>query len=832
MRLHRLKLRGFIGIHHGMGLDEIKINFDEVGGLIAFSGANGKGKTTVLENMHPYRQMVSRDGALKNQVRLKDSCKELVFTMGGHEYSTVVNINAKTGKQEAFIYKDGDEASLTTGKVREYDEIIEGLFGSPALFFSSVFCAQNSRKLSDLKPAELKALFTEFLGLERIAEYEETAKLAIGILSGRIDGMIEDERMLLDKLDAMPYVNLAQRVDKQRAIVSELEGQEPAFQKVHDDAEAGYRRIMAQATTQESEKKLAQQLQDDWDELNRERSRLARRYIKRREDLEKRKQSIEAELDEWREKEKGLTTTSALQRQLDANDTKAKGLNTQINVLQREADHIRDIVAQIGAVGDSEFKKYQLQEAAIKDDQAAEATHQSKLQGMKHDFQRNLDRYQNDPKLIKLEADYQNLCQQTNTLDLKDPECASSKCGFIVETIEVQKMLPTMQKQLEAAQEMAATMVEQAQADIATVDDELAKSAERDRQIEEDLHKLRVVYGQEAKARTDAMAEHNKKIDAIRKQWEAISQETDDLALAIKSIRGMMLEAPNPDTVQAQLKNLGANHKQVIDDMASETQERDRLLAINQERQDSIREQLAEINIDEEIDKKLEKANQLYQNARKGLEEIKADLVQTRWELDEMEKNHVPAAMEMIDEQKRLEEHRRQLTTHLDDWDYIRKVCGKDGLRALEVDSVAPTIAGHANELLQATYGAGMSIRFLTKDPETHKEVLKILAIRDGGVEDPIELLSGGERVWTLKALLLALTITAKEQSGRAFSTAFADEEDGALDKDNAINFVRMHQRFMSLGGFTDCFFISHKPSCVDMADSSLVFNGAGVEVA
>lgn len=67
MKILKLKLRGAIGIRKGLGVEEVEIDFTQFQtGLIALTGRNGSGKTTIMENLHPYRQMVSRDGSLQS----------------------------------------------------------------------------------------------------------------------------------------------------------------------------------------------------------------------------------------------------------------------------------------------------------------------------------------------------------------------------------------------------------------------------------------------------------------------------------------------------------------------------------------------------------------------------------------------------------------------------------------------------------------------------------------------------------------------------------------------------------------------------------------------
>lgn len=51
-----LTLKGFRGIRDGLGRDTLALDFERLtdgAQLIAIAGANGRGKTTVMDNMHP-----------------------------------------------------------------------------------------------------------------------------------------------------------------------------------------------------------------------------------------------------------------------------------------------------------------------------------------------------------------------------------------------------------------------------------------------------------------------------------------------------------------------------------------------------------------------------------------------------------------------------------------------------------------------------------------------------------------------------------------------------------------------------------------------------------
>lgn len=56
MRPLSLRLKGFRGIRDGLGRDELTLDFEHLVGdaqLVALAGVNGRGKTTIMDNMHP-----------------------------------------------------------------------------------------------------------------------------------------------------------------------------------------------------------------------------------------------------------------------------------------------------------------------------------------------------------------------------------------------------------------------------------------------------------------------------------------------------------------------------------------------------------------------------------------------------------------------------------------------------------------------------------------------------------------------------------------------------------------------------------------------------------
>jgi exonuclease SbcC len=196
-----LTLKGFRGIRDGLGKEVIELDFERLAGdaqLVAIVGSNGRGKTTILDNMTPFPLMPSRAGAdglggfsYYDHVCLPESLKDLVWEHGGQRYRSqlVFRMNGKK-KTEAFLHvRRGDawqpvraeDGTVSDGKVETYLQCVEAILGSVETFFTSVFAAQGRRALSAYRNAEIKTLLDDLLGLDAIrdlgAQASETAKL-------------------------------------------------------------------------------------------------------------------------------------------------------------------------------------------------------------------------------------------------------------------------------------------------------------------------------------------------------------------------------------------------------------------------------------------------------------------------------------------------------------------------------------------------------------------------------------------------------------------------------------------------------------------------------
>lgn len=203
IRIDRLHLRGAIGIWKKSRKDEIDLDLSAAGaGVIAFVGPNGAGKTTIIENLHPWPQMLTRDGTLKDHFRLKDSFRDLFFTdeRTGWKYRTLINIRADiaSGAAEYYLYRDQgagfEPLPGINGRKEPYEAAIAELFGSLEMYLRTAFVTQRPTKsapeLSEATKGERKAMFAELAGIDYLEGYRATAKASADAL--------ESETRILD----------------------------------------------------------------------------------------------------------------------------------------------------------------------------------------------------------------------------------------------------------------------------------------------------------------------------------------------------------------------------------------------------------------------------------------------------------------------------------------------------------------------------------------------------------------------------------------------------------------------------------------------------------
>jgi len=191
----KLILHNAIGIKKGIGKDEIEIDFTKFDkGIIGIFGATGSGKTTILDNLTPYRRLATREGSLYSQY-YGQGVKEFEFSIGEDIYLSKIIIDTERRKMIPTLFKNGDPI---TDKSDEYDAKIISILGDYDIFINSVFNPQNGTGVIDMRDSERKSLF---MRLFNITIYENKYIPYIKDKLSKLDTRISAARIVQEEME-------------------------------------------------------------------------------------------------------------------------------------------------------------------------------------------------------------------------------------------------------------------------------------------------------------------------------------------------------------------------------------------------------------------------------------------------------------------------------------------------------------------------------------------------------------------------------------------------------------------------------------------------------
>ncbi|TGN08593.1 AAA family ATPase [Leptospira bandrabouensis] len=156
----------------------------------------------------------------------------------------------------------------------------------------------------------------------------------------------------------------------------------------------------------------------------------------------------------------------------------------------------------------------------------------------------------------------------------------------------------------------------------------------------------------------------------------------------------------------------------------------------------------------------------------------------------------------------------------------IKNLCealSPKGVRALKLDASGPEISATINDVLSECYGSRFQVSFKTTK-ETGKGTIKedfSIAVYDEetGEETFVDNKSGGQEAIIKEGISLGVAVYKIQKTGKAIETLIRDEADGGLTQKNAYLYQKMLDKAMTLGGFKQVIFVSHKPEIQDLAD-------------
>jgi exonuclease SbcC len=747
IRIDRLDLRGAIGIWKGTGLDTVSIDFGTYDpGLIALIGANGTGKTSLIESMHPWPSMLTREGKLQDQFRLRDSYRDLYFTdeRSGEQYRALMHIDGqnKSGSVDYYLYRwdgaDWQPLPGINGRKDPYIEEIEKLYGSMLLFLKSTFISQRPTKgnpdLSDATKGERKALFRELAGLDYLQVHADRAKELAREKEAEINNNSGRLEALEDQVAKLPEIR--ERVANGEKSIADIDSQisdiEKAHQKATADHQAAQKRLQE---TQEVERRL-EALASEYESLSGEKYTLQQNRASYEQALDKR-ESAQSAIEEYEE----LTNErNELSKQYQQH---LEERNRLTNEWHQERDRIR---------------------------------------AQRDEYQEQIN--QNRREKSELDSEETKLSLEISSLQQELEQPASETCPTCGQPWPEEKKQQWLAQREEKRRQMEEKIREHEE-----LREQIATYAQS---IQIDTEHLETL---QEPPKPELPDWDNSRIDQIdaELEWYDIDAERETLRLA--------------DQAETKIEGIDESIRTIDSRMAE----------INSEHVELRKKQ------DPEAEQAEREARQVAEKLQSELSELKEKRSAWNAKLEEL-REQVSDLERKSEDVEKIRQSLQTTRREKGEWEYLQRACGPDGIQALELDALAPSIAAVANRLLQAAYDSRFRLEFRTtriggsgsktKQMETFEVYIHDT---EAGTEQELKTLSGGEGVWIKKAIYDAFGIIRAQNTGTQFLTAFQDEADGALDPDSRERFFRMLERAHEESGRRHTIVITHSREIQEM---------------
>lgn len=794
-----LTLKGFKGIRSGLGRDALTLDLEAIcadATLVALSGANGRGKSTIIDNLHPYLVMPSRASAdglgafsYYDHLHLPESEKVLVWRHAGVRYKThlVFRMNGRR-KTEAFLFvEDADawrpvqlaDGTVVDGKVDTYEQAVAAILGPADTFFTSVFSAQGKRPLSAFKNSEIKSLLGDLLGLEQIREQgaraAETARLLkAGLSVVRTEqGQVADSvSRLTQQIEAAgdPVANVDAAATSKQAAATELAEAQTRVARMEVESASGEGTERRRADLHAEREKAAGQIQAAAKRSQEEGIRLDQRQAALRQRAGGRRRQHAERVRQLESRRAGLVKILDLAGAID------RAVRRQ-HLAVRVVEQRRARLVQAQAVVDTaerlkeQVRRCSQEVAGIEREAGQLALRQSDL-------------------------------QRRYGLALSVP-CAGTdlpgRCQLLGNAREAQALLPSVDGQLgQLADRKREALAQKAEAEGALRG---AAGAGGQRNLAE-------ARLERAEAMLNAL-----RLTAAR--HGELEQARAALAGADEELRGLCVEAvEETDEERAEREGIEDARRRLMSEAeVTHADATARLEAANRA--------LAELPAPfdtralataRDARAKAEQAGQAadrrHQDAVRGQAQVAA--LREQLQSAQGEQAHCDARAARIEQS-------------LSQWSLLSKCLSNDGVIALDIDDAGPTFAALANDLLLACYGPRFTLEVCTQTATAKGELREDfdIIVHDGlrGESKSLKLVSGGERVWINECLTRAIALYLAGNTGRRFGALFSDEADGPLDPEHKRMFMEMKREVLRLGGYEREFYVSQTPELTALAD-------------
>jgi exonuclease SbcC len=809
----KLYLKGFRGIRDGLGLEELTLDLERLADgaeLIAIAGANGSGKTTIMDNLHPYIFLPSRAAmagpggfTCYDHVYLPENIKDLTWALEGRSYRSqvVVRLGARR-KTEAYLHRldvDGqwrpmalEDGTVSDGRVETYSRCVEHLCGSPETFFTSVFAAQGKRQLSSYRNGEIKALLADLLGQEEIRDIGRNAAETARLLKAGLGAMRQEQGGLAEEIAG---------VEAAKRRIEDAASRVGASQTAKQKAQAAVDAALEHQTRLRTGREAARSVEERRMQLRAE----------RRSELEATSHAVAAL------RAQDVAEGQRLQRLEQRVAARVQQEQVRRQSLAKSRRHCLDVLDEAASVARA-VRRLELAHRVLHRRQAHTQACRERVrllaqcQAVVRLAEQQLDGIERDAGKAVLRA--RELSHRFG-LTAEVP-CAGTdlqgSCKLLGDAREAQALLPDAsalvarcaleKKQVQRVREET---IRQREA-LADAPRALAWAEDRESAARERSARLTVLASKQPAGR-----------QATEMLWE-IERELTALGIASNT-------AVQTAEEQAEYAQIQATRQAIADQLERQQQRSGAAVA----RLDRLLAGLPPA-FDESA---FAAAGQAVAHARQALGAAEQSLlaaVRDAQALSDLTKRSATLAARRGKHLSRC----KAVEEALADWTLFARCMSNDGLIALAIDDAGPALAGLANDLLLACYGPRftVSIHTLLETSKGEQKEGFDIVVHDGstGESKSVVLMSGGERTWVEACLTRAIALYLAMHTKRRYTTLFTDEADGALDPERKRMFMGMKREVLRLGGYEREYYVSQTPELTATADAVIDLDALKVD--
>lgn len=795
-----ITLEGFIGIRSGMGKDSVTLDLTSIpdeAQLVAIVGPNGGAKTTILDNLHPYRVMPSHNPSAGigkfsywDHIYGPTAKKELFWEHDGRHYQSLMSFRASGKSRTADYYllewvaennfkpvvlPDG---TTSNGSATTYDQCVEAIIGPPETFFMSMFSAQSKKPLAAYQATEIKSLLAAILEQTDLRTLSEKANLVGKLL-----------KLELDKLQD----SLAQA----RAATNQIAEATIALARLDADLVQKQALEVSRGQALEAARKALTVLETKRDAIA--------------QDLEQRKflseQIEKARAQAQSERDRITTESDAEVERLRVENRRAEQELSVAQVAKQKLDdeiqRLHETLAKKPAI-DQACKDLPMYQARIGELDAEMRAAETKLATLR-------------PVKEAMQSDNEELARLKTS--------GTSKAE-IIETLRVTaQLIDQVPCHGQDIQQTCPLLKNAMSAQVGVTQQEVA------------LGSLRQKYREILIRVTDASTKIGE-MPALEEAIKRITTERNKLGDLCQTASKLVGMAPMVEDAGKRIESLSSDRRVLVereaDFVARSKQYKQQIAGVLEQK--ALKTAAVERKLDTEVraleeqlaklaqpvsQKEMDDACKAVQDAVTALDEARAEISACREQRNEL--NGKILVLTNLQRQSAADVKLAEtLSDELAKYKLIEKGLGTNGLIALMIDDAGPEISAICNDLLEECYDGRFAVRLETQREtgDSVRETFDVIVTDTYRGEDKsLRFMSGGEKVWVNECLLRAIALYVGQSSGIQHHTLFSDEADGALDEARKRQFMQMKRAVLKRGGYQREYYISHTPELWEMAD-------------